>query len=227
MKKTASLIFNLNKFYSILLLAILIFFSVNLKKGNIIFGHSYTDILYEIILKIIIPVFGFAILINWRNKVRFLVSSCILSIPAIWIILLATFWRGDKYRWNGEIFYPSKASIEMKENQEREWKYERDSIVQKYHYQVKIEDSLDFIRANTKIAELNSLLKDNKEAIKYYEKVIEMGDVSVRHKLVSQYMMVNMNEEAMFHCKEILKGNSTDRLAKLYHKMLKSKMDTK
>lgn len=250
MKRIAPFIFVLNKCYSIFLLAILTFFSVNLIIGNTNFGYWFMDIFYGFILIVITIVFGVAIFVNWKSEVRFLISNCLLSIPAIWIILMATFWRGSAYRWNGEIFYPSKASIEMKENQNRKWEYERDSIIQAYRYNLTIATNHDIVRAYARIGVLNSLLQENKEAIKYYEKVIEMGgdslgkilakrveshstssyiernESSLRNALVNQYIIANMKEEAILQCKEILKKDSTNSLAEFNLKRLENKIYT-
>lgn len=250
MKRIAPFIFVLNKYYSIFLLAILIFFSVNLIIGNINFGYWIADILYEFILIVITIVFSIAILVNWKSKVRFLVSNCILSIPAIWIILMATFWRGSDYRWNGEIFYPSKSSIRMKADEEREWRYEIDSIILKYRNHLTITTNHDIVRAYARIGVLNSFLQENKEAIKYYEKVIEMGgdslgkilakrveshstssyiernESSLRNALVNQYIIANMKEEAILQCKEILKKDSTNSLAEFNLKRLEKEISS-
>lgn len=102
------------KYYAIILLGIFILFSANGVIGRLAFGYGLGDLFYLLILWGITIIYLIAFLINRNKSKRLLVTNLIFTIPLIWIILMATIWRGSEYSWNGEIFYiPCRTEIKI------------------------------------------------------------------------------------------------------------------
>jgi hypothetical protein len=103
----------INRFYALLLIALLSFFGINAMLGKIAFGCGLGDIVYRAALWAIGFLAIFSFVKHWKKQKRLFLSNLILSVATFWIIMSATLWRSVEYSWNGEIFYPSKKALKM------------------------------------------------------------------------------------------------------------------
>lgn len=110
------------KYYAIILLGVLIFFSISGLIGKLAFGNGLGDIFYLLTLWGVTIIYLIGFLVNRNRNGELFVISLIFTVPTIWIILMATIWRSSEYSWNGEIFYiPCRTEIKI-EGEEREKK---------------------------------------------------------------------------------------------------------
>ena len=110
------------KYYGTILIGILVFLSVNGMGGRLAFGYGLGDLLYLLILWGITIVYVILFLVTRNKSDAKLIINVIFTIPVVWIILMATVWRGVEYSWNGEIFYtPCRTEVQI-ENGERKQK---------------------------------------------------------------------------------------------------------
>ena len=206
-----------NKYYSFILLGILIFFTVNSILGKIAFGYGLGDVIYHPILWIITLAFSITFAINRKNEKKLLISNAIFTIPIIWIALSATLWRGGEYSWNGEIFYPSTKTKEWHANNQRRWNAEIDSL------QIIVKENPENTEALVKIGELKSLLSEDEKALEYLEEALKKGNTSehTRSKLARKYEDNGMRNKAIEQYEEILKTDSLNQSAAFNLRRLK------
>lgn len=207
-----------NKYYSFILLGILIFFTTNSILGNIAFGSGLGDIFCHPILWLITLTYIITFAKNRKNERKLLISNAVFTIPIFWIALSATLWRGPEYRWNGEIFYPPKSS---KENRAKE-RNRRESAIDSL--QIEVQKNPNNTKALVRIGELKYVLGNDEEALKYLEEALIKGDSSkyTRSKLARQYVNNGLKTKAIEQYEEILKIDSLNKSANFNLRRLKN-----
>ena len=107
----------LNKYYGFLLLGILVFFAGSAILGKIAFGYGLGDVLYIFMLWGISILFLILFLIYRNQTLPLFATNVLFTVPVIWIVFMATIWRGSEHPWNGEIFYvPCRTEIQIDKN---------------------------------------------------------------------------------------------------------------
>ena len=187
--------------------------------GKIAFGYGLGDIIYYPILWLITLTFIITLAVNYKREKKLLISNAVFTILIIWIALSATLWRGSEYRWNGEIFYPSKKSKEWHANNKKRWSSEIDSL------KIVVKENPENLDALVEIGTLKSLLGKDKEALEYLEKAVKKGNMTkyTRSKLASEYEDNGMNSKAIEQYKEILKIDSLNKSAEFNLRRLQNK----
>ncbi|GJM64735.1 hypothetical protein [Persicobacter diffluens] len=199
----------INRFYSYVLLAIVVFLSYNFLAGNITVGLGLGDIIFIPIILIIFFSYLITLIINRKKAKNIIIINIIFTLPIMWLILSVTIWRGVQYPWNGELFFPSKESKRLYAEKEKNWISERDSLI---HL---IELDPNEINAYAKIGRLSSLLGEETEALNYYKIGAKKGDNFSKYLLAKEYEARDMKDKAIFLYREILDTDSTHQVAKI------------
>lgn len=206
-----------NKYYSFILLAILIFFSVNSIEGNIAFGRGLADAIYHLALWLMTLAYVINWAINRTNEKRLLAANVIFTMLMVWMVLSATLWRGAEYGWNGEVFYPSVKAKAWQANNCIRWQSEIDSL------KIIIKGNPENSNALVQIGVLKSLLDEGEKSLRYLEEALERGNTSIctRSILAREYENNKMKDKAIEQYEEILRIDSLNASAKLNRRRLK------